>query len=446
MPAILCLQLKRYEYNRQTGAAIILNHVVTYREREFFEGVEYELQAVVFHAGDSAHAGHYWTIAGHGVESAKKWWKYNDSARQEAAVGELLESWTLAGRGKPYLLLYEKVDSQRRLPSLSQASAEKHGAPGSVPLDLSNIMSLESSCQEAVAQEGHNAAGDTKSISTLTESQIIAAATLEVVAGCTGFSRMWQEHNARCGYPKMTIADIVKLTAKFAREACGESMLPETELPCPRGCPATFGPAPGTEPASTGIKEDSRRKVRRDMHPKLAQVPEGTVPMITEADGTEPRAESELHIECEEIICDVVDVNSKGKHGSQSGANSVQGSLEGCRAIDVLSDVGGDRETEGLAQKREGSPEKTAAKRVFDDTSTIADVDWHAYLSSLESRLTSMQLRFVLAPLATCAGDNRLASAGKSLSNACGRWRPKHRVRKSTARRCSLRRPFCAAA
>ena len=202
MSAILCLQLKRYEYNRQTGAAIILNHVVTYRAREFFEGVEYELQAVVFHAGDSAHAGHYWTIAGHGVESAKKWWKYNDSARQEAAVGELLESWTLAGRGKPYLLFYEKVDSQRRLPSLSQASAEKHGAPGSVPLDLSNIMSLESSCQEAVAQEGHNAAGDTKSISTLTESQIIAAATLEVVAGCTGFSRMWQEHNARCGYPK----------------------------------------------------------------------------------------------------------------------------------------------------------------------------------------------------------------------------------------------------
>ena len=137
------------------GAAIILDQVVIYKEREFFEGVEYELQAVIFHAGHSAYAGHYWTIAGHEVTCAKKWWQYKDSAWQEAGAAELLESWTLAGRGKSFLLFYERVDGQRQLPSRNQAPTEMDGAAGSVSLDRSKMMSSESSCQEAVAHEGH---------------------------------------------------------------------------------------------------------------------------------------------------------------------------------------------------------------------------------------------------------------------------------------------------
>ena len=57
---------------------------------------------------------------------------------------------------------------------------------------------------------------------------------------------------------------------------------------------------------------------------------------------------------------------------------------------------------------RERSQAKRAATHAFDDTSIIADVDWHVYVSSLEARLTSMRLRLALAPLATCADDKRL--------------------------------------
>ena len=70
---VLCLQLKRFSFDKGTGPARVISHPVSYKLQETFCNVQYELKAVVFHAGASCNDGHYWAVTQHRTPEGKTW-------------------------------------------------------------------------------------------------------------------------------------------------------------------------------------------------------------------------------------------------------------------------------------------------------------------------------------------------------------------------------------
>ena len=413
MPKILCLQLKRFTFDEVAGGAQVLEHTIEYNTVETFTNTKYNLRGVVFHSGVSVDSGHYWAVTQHTVNKNTGWWLYNDDQRRSATIAETMQSHAHSEPddepGKSYLLFFE-MEEDPIISVAADVSQHNRNRPMEVSKDVFSEIAVndsndanmieqrgifsESSCQDVGTPRSLSAAIDAESASDLTVSQVIAAATLEIVAGSVGNSRMWREYISRCGYPKMSISDIVQMSVTFAHEACGNSVTerPTTELPCPRGCPVTFEPGAEPKHAYTETREDRRRESKRNEQNPSEQMPEEAIPMIREAEGTEAHLANELDGKYEEMMCDVVDVETNGRQPSQNDVHSI-----------ALHN----RKTDVSTQPPERSQKKLGAMHGFDEPSIIADVDWRMYVSSLESRLASMRLRFVLAPLMTCADDKR---------------------------------------
>ena len=79
MPVVLFLQLARWDYDVVCQKATPLDQYVSIPEQHRFNGVAYELRAVVFHRGASAKSGHYWTCSEHNVTGKRSWWFYSDT-------------------------------------------------------------------------------------------------------------------------------------------------------------------------------------------------------------------------------------------------------------------------------------------------------------------------------------------------------------------------------
>ena len=113
-PQVLLLQLKIWEYFDQNGCmrprrlscALHLEESITLAD------VDYTLQAIVYHSGDSPHAGHYAVVARHG-DSFEPFFAYNDAHRQGVPRQSLACSMPLPGSWETvvfhvHALLYER--------------------------------------------------------------------------------------------------------------------------------------------------------------------------------------------------------------------------------------------------------------------------------------------------------------------------------------------------
>jgi len=110
MPAVLCIQLVRWAFNRATGQQEVLGHRVHIPARLHVESQPYRLKSIVYHRGATVKSGHYWCVAGHHVGNKETWWHYNDDVRQQAAAGEQEGTSKDWAWGKAYLIFYERAD------------------------------------------------------------------------------------------------------------------------------------------------------------------------------------------------------------------------------------------------------------------------------------------------------------------------------------------------
>ena len=102
-PNVLVLCLKRWADRRKP-----LLHPVQVTDTITCQGVEYSLRSVIAHLGDSAHSGHYVTVAKHTTANGT-WWLYDDECRKEAKPEQRTTLCKYDHREmKSYVVVYEK--------------------------------------------------------------------------------------------------------------------------------------------------------------------------------------------------------------------------------------------------------------------------------------------------------------------------------------------------
>ena len=102
-PNVLVLCLKRWADPENP-----LLHPVQVTDSITCQGVQYDLRSVVAHLGNSAHSGHYVTVAKHATAHGT-WWLYDDECRKEAKPEQRTTLCKYNHREmKRYVVVYEK--------------------------------------------------------------------------------------------------------------------------------------------------------------------------------------------------------------------------------------------------------------------------------------------------------------------------------------------------
>ena len=105
LPAVLCVQLKRWRTNRDEDALL---HDVQCDEHLRCQGTLYVRRSVICHMGNTPQAGHY-TCRIHYPCASGTWWYYNNSERRAATPTELLTTTPVRGNTeRTYLAFYER--------------------------------------------------------------------------------------------------------------------------------------------------------------------------------------------------------------------------------------------------------------------------------------------------------------------------------------------------